>query len=417
MGQPEDLMGAVTFLSSDASGYVTGACVLHRCGARLDPGGTRLVGYRSKNVEMSRCLGWLSQEPGFGNFSKESVWSLSTEDIATICGGPVSRVKFSPPPIFGPLSFPSHNSDTNNLYEPGADLRVEYVKSNFAPWSPVLVAEYSVDVTGGANCLQWRLHDHIVDWGLDCLDSGVNGEEQRDGSNVGSGGNVLYIRLVAKLGRKVCVVSESVQHPFIARRNPHAGFLCLFLFICVVGARPAPIPSPSTAEPNRVVRAGRTARGQCNRGIIAGGNGRGERGRWGAPVVVVVVVVEHFGWWWDTCQDMCSRHVHSSHTLPSLPPTLPIQALAGGQRGNVLEGWEIGGQIPSDGQMGRWGAHISLGPRRGGRGRKEEREPGRPRAGSQASSYPSSDEQMTLMTDLPAFPLSACTYLFHLTVP
>lgn len=25
MGQPEDLMGAVTFLSSDASGYVTGA--------------------------------------------------------------------------------------------------------------------------------------------------------------------------------------------------------------------------------------------------------------------------------------------------------------------------------------------------------------------------------------------------------
>lgn len=25
MGDPEDLMGAVTFLSSDASGYVTGA--------------------------------------------------------------------------------------------------------------------------------------------------------------------------------------------------------------------------------------------------------------------------------------------------------------------------------------------------------------------------------------------------------
>jgi NAD(P)-dependent dehydrogenase (short-subunit alcohol dehydrogenase family) len=28
MGNPEDLMGAVTFLSSDASGYITGAYVL-----------------------------------------------------------------------------------------------------------------------------------------------------------------------------------------------------------------------------------------------------------------------------------------------------------------------------------------------------------------------------------------------------
>jgi hypothetical protein len=82
--------------------------------------------------------------------------------------------------------------------------------------------------------------------------------------------------------------------------------------------------------------------------LLQGEMGVGSADGGGRLVVVVVVVV------WDTCQDMCSRHVHSSHTLPSLPPTLPIQALAGGQRGNVLEGWEIGGQIPSDGQMGRW---------------------------------------------------------------
>lgn len=31
MGNPEDLMGAVTFLSSDASGYVTGADLRGEC--------------------------------------------------------------------------------------------------------------------------------------------------------------------------------------------------------------------------------------------------------------------------------------------------------------------------------------------------------------------------------------------------
>jgi NAD(P)-dependent dehydrogenase (short-subunit alcohol dehydrogenase family) len=47
MGQPEDLMGAVTFLCSDASGYVTGAfChfAIARCGAQImATGGTRLA--------------------------------------------------------------------------------------------------------------------------------------------------------------------------------------------------------------------------------------------------------------------------------------------------------------------------------------------------------------------------------------
>jgi NAD(P)-dependent dehydrogenase (short-subunit alcohol dehydrogenase family) len=47
MGQPEDLMGAVTFLCSDASGYVTGAfchSAIARCGAQImATGGTRLA--------------------------------------------------------------------------------------------------------------------------------------------------------------------------------------------------------------------------------------------------------------------------------------------------------------------------------------------------------------------------------------
>lgn len=48
MGQPEDLMGAVTFLSSDASGYVTGAdlrvdggytvCLFHPCSTYCSAG-------------------------------------------------------------------------------------------------------------------------------------------------------------------------------------------------------------------------------------------------------------------------------------------------------------------------------------------------------------------------------------------
>jgi hypothetical protein len=65
MGQPEDLMGAVTFLSSDASGYVTGAFV-RRCGGQAGPGGDPTC---STGLEMSslRCA---RQDPGFGGSPK-----------------------------------------------------------------------------------------------------------------------------------------------------------------------------------------------------------------------------------------------------------------------------------------------------------------------------------------------------------
>jgi hypothetical protein len=90
------------------------------------------------------------------------------------------------------------------------------------------------------------------------------------------------------------------------------------------------------AESSRLLRAGRTARGQCNRGI-AGNKGVGRADGGG--------LVGGGG----RLQYVRYLHVHRS-TYVTLPHA-PIQPLAGGQRGNVLEGWEIVGQIR---QMGRW---------------------------------------------------------------